>query len=290
MKTKKLLNLFGGALAFGTFGVLLYLENRRPLRRRVESKLRHGSRNLTIAGFAAVALQLVEQPIVAPLTKLIERKNIGLLKIVRLPRLLETILAVALMDYTLYVWHVLTHRLAFLWRFHLVHHIDLDLDTSTALRFHFGEIVVSAAWRAAQIVVIGVSPVSFAAWQMFLFPSILFHHSNVRLPRRLEKKLGRLVVTPRLHGIHHSTVRGETDSNWSSGLSVWDWLHGTLKTDVAQQEIIIGVPAYQKPEEVVLTKIVPLPFEKQKPDWEFQSASNYAEIQTNKFEFDRSHS
>lgn len=290
MKTKKLLNLFGGALALGTFGVLLYLENRRPLRRPVESKLKRGSRNLTIAGLAAVALQLAEQPVAAPLTKLVERKNVGLLKLVRLPRLLETITAVLLMDYTLYVWHVLTHRLSFLWRFHLVHHVDLDLDASTALRFHFGEIVVSAAWRAAQIVVIGVSPVSFAAWQVFLFPSILFHHSNVRLPIDWEEKISRLVVTPRMHGIHHSAERSESDSNWSSGLTVWDWLHGTLKTNAEREKIIIGVPAYQKPEEVVLTKIVPLPFGKQKRDWEFQPASNFNEIQTNKSELDSNHS
>jgi sterol desaturase/sphingolipid hydroxylase (fatty acid hydroxylase superfamily) len=290
MKTKKLLNLFGGAIALGTFGVLLYLENRRPLRRRVESKLTRNSRNLTIAGLAAIALQLAEQPIAAPLTKLVERKNIGLLKLVRLPGSLEAILAVLLMDYTLYVWHVLTHRLAFLWRFHLIHHIDLDLDASTALRFHFGEIIVSALWRAAQIVIIGVSPVSFAAWQMFLFPSILFHHSNVRLPIDWEEKISRLIVTPRLHGVHHSTEREETDSNWSSGLTVWDWLHGTLKTDVPQNEIIIGVPAYQERIEVGLTKIVPLPFGKQKSDWDFQPASNFNEIQTNKFELDNSHS
>ncbi len=273
MDKKRLLNLFGGAVTFGTFGVLLYLENHRPLRRRVESKLTRNSRNLMVAGLAAVALQLAEQPVVAPLTKLVERKNIGLLKLIRLPRLLETILAVVLMDYTLYAWHVLTHRIPFLWRFHLIHHVDLDLDASTALRFHFGEIIVSAAWRAAQIVVIGVSPLSFAAWQAFLFPSILFHHSNVRLPREVEKKLSRFVVTPRMHGIHHSVERSETDSNWSSGLTVWDWLHGTLKTNVEQKETIIGVPAYREPEQVALTKIVPMPFGKQKPTWEFQPES-----------------
>jgi len=103
---------------------------------------------------------------------------------------------------------------------------------------------------------------------LFLFPSILFHHSNVRLPAELEKKLGRFVVTPRLHGIHHSIVENETDSNWSSGLTVWDWLHGTLKIGASQNEITVGVPAYQNPDEVTLTKILPLPFKKQKADWQ----------------------
>lgn len=267
MVKNKFLKLLGVPLALGTFAALVWLENRRPLRRTVESKTIRNSRNLAIAGVAAAVLQLAERPVVEPLTKFVERKNWGLLKIVGLPRWLETVLAVVLLDYTLYLWHVLTHRVPFLWRFHVVHHIDLDLDTSTALRFHFAEMLISVVWRAGQIIIIGVSPLSFNVWQMFLFPSILFHHSNVRLPPDIEKKLNRFVVTPGMHGIHHSVVREETDSNWSSGLTVWDWLHGTLKRDVSQKEIIIGVPAYQNPADVLLPKMLKLPFEKQKSSW-----------------------
>ncbi|MGI9036314.1 MAG: sterol desaturase family protein [Pyrinomonadaceae bacterium] len=266
---KKILKFMSIPISLGAFGILLWLENRRPLRPSVESKIVRNTRNFAVAGLAAAALQIFEQPVVSPLTKLVERENLGLLKWARLPKFLETIFAVALLDYTLYIWHVLTHRIPFLWRFHLVHHVDLDLDASTAIRFHFGELIISVLWRASQILIIGVSPASFAAWQSFLFPSILFHHSNVELPPDLEKKLSRFIVTPRLHGIHHSTVRAETDSNWSSGLTVWDLLHGTLKTDVPQAKIIIGVPAYQNPSEVTLPKILPLPFEKQKNDWQF---------------------
>jgi len=96
----------------------------------------------------------------------------------------------------------------------------------------------------------------------------LFHHSNVRLPIEFEKRLRKFVVTPRLHGIHHSAVREEADSNWSSGLTVWDRLHGTYRDDVPQDEIIIGVPAYQNPNELTLPKILPLPFEAQRPSWQ----------------------
>ncbi len=265
---KKFLKLFSLPVALGTYGVLVWLENRRPLRDAVEPKLQRNARNLAVAGLAAVALQLAERPLAAPLTKLVERKNIGLLKIVRLPKVLETVLAVILLDYTLYLWHVLTHKIPLLWRFHLVHHVDLDMDASTALRFHFGELTISALWRSAQILVIGVSPAAYAAWQFLLFPEILFHHSNVALPAELERKISRFIVTPRLHGIHHSAVRDETNSNWSSGLTLWDRLHGTFKADGAQTEINIGVPAYQNPNDVTLTKILPLPFEKQRDDWQ----------------------
>lgn len=272
-RMKNFLKILSVPLALGALSALVWLENRRPLRRpTVEPKPVRSGRNLAVAALAAAALQIFEKPVAAPLAKLVERRNLGLLKIIRLPLWLEIGFAVVLMDYTLYLWHVLTHKVPFLWRFHLVHHVDLDLDASTALRFHFGELIISVLWRSMQILVIGVAPASLAAWQAFLFPSILFHHSNVRLPRGLEKMLQNFIVTPRLHGIHHSFIKEETDSNWSSGLTVWDRIHGTFKDDVPQQEIIIGVPAYQNPQQVILTEILRLPFEKQKSDWQLPEA------------------
>lgn len=256
-----------GALVLGAFGALVWLERQRPLRRERESKLVRSARNLAVAGVGAVALRLTEKPLTDRLTALVERRRWGLLKRARLPGWLEVALAVALLDYTLYLWHVLTHRVAWLWRFHVVHHIDLDLDATTALRFHFAELALSAPWRAAQILFVGVSPLSLSVWQTLLMLSILFHHSNVRLAVDIERMLNRFVVTPRMHGIHHSTAREETDSNWSSGLTLWDWLHGTLRLDAPQDEIEIGVPAYREPREVGLTEILTMPFGAERPTW-----------------------
>jgi sterol desaturase/sphingolipid hydroxylase (fatty acid hydroxylase superfamily) len=171
------------------------------------------------------------------------------------------------MDYTLYIWHVLMHRVPFLWRFHLPHHVDLDLDASTAVRFHAGELAIATGWRALQVTLIGVSPLSLSVWQTFVLLSVLFHHSNVRLPIQFEEKLVRIFVTPRMHGIHHSTIEEETNSNWSSGLTVWDWLHGTLRLNVPQDQITIGVPAYQNPDEVKLRQILEMPFAEQRQTW-----------------------
>jgi sterol desaturase/sphingolipid hydroxylase (fatty acid hydroxylase superfamily) len=267
MSSRKLPSWLSGALVLGAFGALLWFERKRPLRREVEPKLTRAARNLAVAASGAVALQLTEKPLVERLTALVERRRWGLLKRARLPLWLETAAAVVLLDYTLYLWHVLTHRLPFLWRFHVVHHVDLDLDATTALRFHFAELALSVPWRAAQILLIGVSPLSLSVWQTLLMVSILFHHSNVRLPVELERRLNLLFVTPRMHGIHHSTVREETDSNWSSGLTVWDVLHGTLRLDVPQDEITIGVPAYRDPRELELTKILAMPFGEERPTW-----------------------
>ncbi|MGI8837947.1 MAG: sterol desaturase family protein [Pyrinomonadaceae bacterium] len=257
-----------GSLILGAFGALLWFERRRPLRREVEPKLTRGARNLAVAGLGAVALQVTENPIAKWLTALVERRQLGLLKLVHLPVWLETALAVVLLDYTLYVWHVVTHKVPFLWRFHLPHHVDLDLDASTALRFHFGELVLSVPWRAGQIIGIGVSPLALSIWQTLLLLSILFHHSNIELPIAMERGLNRLIVTPRMHGIHHSIVEDETNSNWSSGLAMWDRLHRTIRLNVPQDEITIGVPAYQEPEDVELVKIIPMPFGGQQPKWQ----------------------
>jgi sterol desaturase/sphingolipid hydroxylase (fatty acid hydroxylase superfamily) len=260
-------------LVFGAFGLLAWLERRRPLRRTIEPKLRREARNVAFAAVSAAALRVTEKPAADALTALVERRRWGLLKLWRLPAWLEVALAVVLLDYTLYLWHVLAHRAPFLWRFHVVHHVDLDLDASTALRFHFAELVLSVPWRAAQILLIGVSPLALSVWQTFLFLSIMFHHSNVELPVGLERRLNRLFVTPRMHGIHHSVVQEETNSNWSSGLTVWDWLHGTLRLDVPQDDIRIGVPAYRDPVEVGLSNILKMPFGQERPTWQLPAAA-----------------
>lgn len=191
-----------------------------------------------------------------------------MLKRLDLPAWVEAPLAVILMDYALYLWHILLHRVPLLWRFHVAHHVDLDLDLTTALRFHFGELTLSVPWRAAQIVLLGASPLSLSCWQTATFLSVLFHHSNVKLPVALERRLNRFIVTPRMHGIHHSIVPEETGSNWSSGLTLWDRLHGTLRLDVPQDAITIGVPAYRQPDELTLRKVLAMPFGRRRTAWQ----------------------
>lgn len=259
-RQQRLPGWLSGLVVIGTFLVLSYWERRRPLRRRVEPSGQRTGRNLMIAGFTSLALQMTERPLISRLSRLVTQRNLGLLKQLPLPLWFEIPLAVVLMDYTLYWWHVLTHRLSWLWRFHVVHHIDWDLDVSTAIRFHFAEMVCSVGWRAGQVVLIGVSPLPLSIWQTLLLVSVMFHHSNVALPLAFERRLVQWVVTPRMHGIHHSLVHEETNSNWSSGFTIWDWLHGTLKLDVPQRRVIIGVPAYRQPDDITLLRLLLLPF------------------------------
>ncbi len=255
-------------LICGTFATLLWLEHRRPLRRQTERKLTRNIRNLALAAFSAVAIRLTERPVTDPLTQFIERNQWGLVKRLQLPPWLEVALSVLLLDYTLYLWHVLTHKVPMLWRFHRVHHADLDLDASTALRFHCIEMMLSVPWRAAQVLAIGVTPLTLWLWQTATLVAILFHHSNVKIPLYIERWLCCLIVTPRMHGIHHSMVHAETDANWSTIFAFPDYLHRTRKLNVPQQAVIIGVPAYRDPQELTLVKIMAMPFRKQRPTWQ----------------------
>ena len=165
-----------------------------------------------------------------------------------------------LLDYTLYLWHWLNHRAPLLWRFHAVHHVDLDLDTTTGLRFHFGELAMAAGFRAAQVLLLGVDRETLRLWQQMLVLSVVFHHSNLELPIDVEERLTKFVVTPRMHGIHHSTRADETDSNYSSLLSCWDRLHRSLRLDVPHDAVTIGVAGFSAPEDVTLARSLLLPF------------------------------
>ena len=255
------------AVAAATFVPLVAFELLRPLRPETEPKARRIGRNVAIAVLAFGVVALLQTPALHALWPWMEARRLGLLHHVQWPRAVEVVVAVVLLDYTLWHWHWLNHRVPFLWRFHLVHHADRDLDASTALRFHFGEMALSVPWRVLQVVVIGADAGSLGLWQALLLPSILFHHSNVRLPAALERVLVRVIVTPRMHGIHHSTWRNETNSNWSSLLSAWDYLHGTVLLGVPQREIAIGVPAYQRPGELTLGRMLALPFRRRGDDW-----------------------
>lgn len=240
---------------------LTALEALHPLRRAVEDKARRAVRNLAFSALGAVAIQLVEMPLALWLAALVERHGWGLLPHLPLPSALRCVLAVLLMDYTLYIWHVIVHKAPALWRLHRVHHADLDLDASTALRFHFAEHLASVPYRLAQVLLLGVTPAQFLIWQAFLMANVLFHHSNLRLPLRVERALARVIMTPRLHGIHHSSAVEDRESNWSSGFSLWDRLHGTYLSEVLQDSIVIGLVEYRDPDQVRFARLVTMPLD-----------------------------
>ena len=248
------------ALLLVAAGAVLLLERKRRARPHVERPLTHVGRNLVVAGLAAATVHLCETPVVVPLARTVARRGWGVTSMIGGPPWLRDVVAVVLLDYTLYFWHIVVHRLPWLWRFHVVHHVDLDLDASTGLRFHAGELAASIPWRAAQILAIGVTPRALAVWQSLTIGSVLFHHSNTEFSDRCERRLWWIVATPRMHAIHHSIDPTQLQSNFSSGLAIWDHLHGTARLDARASDVTVGVPGYLDEASVTLTRILDLPF------------------------------
>ena len=255
-----------GALGLVVLAVLFVAESRAPLRRRVRPRGERLAVNVVLALIAGLVVRLAVVPVGLAVAGAAERGAFGLLHRLVLPPAAAWVVAILLLDYTMYLWHRLNHRMPLLWRFHLVHHTDLDLDVSTALRFHAGELLLSCGWRAAQVALIGPPVPLVVVFEAVFETATAFHHSNWRLPQALDRALASVVVTPRMHGIHHSTLEVETNSNWSVMLSWWDRLHRTLRLERSgEPPLVIGLPAYRAPLGPV--SLLTLPFTHQRPAW-----------------------
>ena len=167
------------------------------------------------------------------------------------------LLDLLLLDFLIYWWHRANHVVPFLWRFHQVHHLDRFLDTTSALRFHFGEILLSAAARAGVIVLLDIPFQSILIFEALVLLATIFHHSNLRLPARLEAVLSRIFVTPSIHWVHHHAVRRDTDSNYATVLSLWDPLFGSRSGTRRSTDLEIGVEGRR---ELTLPRLLWAPF------------------------------
>lgn len=255
-----------GLVAAATL-LFLLVERVLPLRAQRVPWLRELAVNLALSALAFCASAVLVRPAVFAAMGWSGPRELGLAHLVELPPLARGFLVFLLLDLTFYYWHRLNHQWPALWRFHNVHHCDPDLGVSTSFRFHFGEVALSAVFRVLQVTVIGASLPAYALYEAVFQLNTLFHHSNVRLPIRLERGLNRFLVTPRMHGIHHSQVREETDSNYSVVLPWWDWLHRTLRLNVPQSRIVIGVPGYAAAKDNRIGSLLTMPFRRQRDYW-----------------------
>jgi sterol desaturase/sphingolipid hydroxylase (fatty acid hydroxylase superfamily) len=248
-------------------GLLFGLERLVPLRRQTRSLWARVFVNLGISAVTFFAASMLVKPAAMAALHWASNRPFGLLHVWSLPAPLTAALGFLLMDLSFYYWHVANHRISLLWRFHNVHHIDPDLDVTTAFRFHFGEVAMSAGFRVMQIILTGVSLGVYAVYELVFQANTAFHHSNVRLPIRLERLLNKLLVTPRMHGLHHSQIQAENNSNYGVVFPWWDRLHRTLGLNIAQSEVVIGVAGYSRPEDNQIWNVLRLPFCKQRDYW-----------------------
>ncbi len=264
MKSVPFLDYVGTPFFLALFGPLFWMQWRRPLRRPNFSALRRLGRNFIFSapGFAIARVAMIPIPLATALWA--EQHHFGLLHWLSLPRWLAIVAGILAMDWAYYWWHYANHLVPVLWRFHNVHHTDLDLDVSTAARFHFGEIALSLPFRVGVVVLLGIPFLALIIFELIFESATIFHHSNWRLPLALERALNHIIVTPRMHGIHHSIVQRETNSNWGTIFCWWDTIHRSLRRDIAQSEITIGVAAFRDEDELTLGKLLMLPFRPQR--------------------------
>ena len=251
----------------GIFAAFFIVERFFPLRRTRASLLARLLINVAISGLAFLTAMMVVRPSASGALAWASRESFGLVPLVPAPAWAQCVLGFVLLDLSFYYWHVLNHRIPLLWRFHNVHHIDPDLDVSTGFRFHFGEVLMSTVFRVTQVSLIGMSFATFAAYEFVFQANTLFHHSNVRLPIHMERLLNAVLVTPRMHGVHHSQVRRETNANFGVVFRWWDALHRTIRLNIPQSTIEIGVAGYSRPEDNRFWFALTLPFRKQRDYW-----------------------
>jgi sterol desaturase/sphingolipid hydroxylase (fatty acid hydroxylase superfamily) len=265
MKLPPLLDAVGQPLLAGLVLALLFLQWRYPLRRQHFSLLRRLIRNyvVSIPGFVVVRLAMLPIPLAVAVWA--QHRHLGLLHWLGLQGWIAAVAGFVLMDYAYWWWHWANHMVPFFWRFHNVHHTDLDMDVTTAARFHFGEIFFSIGFLSVVLLAFGIAPLTFIVFFIAFEAAVCFHHSNWRLPIGLERILNLVIVTPRMHGIHHSIVERETNSNWGTIFCWWDKLHRTLRRDVPQNAVTIGVAAFRDEHELTLGKLLAMPFRGQRP-------------------------
>lgn len=257
--------------------LLFMLETKFQLRKRIQKRFSRIVINVFVSIPAFVLLRFAFLPIIVWLAFKNQDWQFGLNYFYSSPLWAMSIIAFLILDYGNYLWHILNHKIPFLWRFHLVHHTDLDMDITTAFRFHFGELIGSVFFRGGVTLLSGASPVLVLVYEIIFEAATQFHHSNWKLPLAFEQILNKLIVTPRMHGLHHSVVKQETDSNYSVIFSFWDRLHRTATLENLNKEVVLGVPSYNKPEELTIGFLLKLPFTKIR-SWKKAEAANTHEI------------
>lgn len=252
---------------FGVFlGIFLLMaawELYRPKRRLSLERRRRWPVNLGLAALN-VGVMRVSIGAAAWMAALwAAQQQIGLFNVLPVPHEFSIALSLLLLDLAIYAQHVAAHRWRWFWRLHQVHHTDLDFDTTTAVRFHPLEIMLSMLYKVVLVLVLGAEPAAVMAFEVILNGCALFNHGNVGLPPAVERWLRYWLVTPDMHRIHHSALKTETDSNFGFSLSCWDRLFKTYCADSQQPQTVmtIGLSGFRDEQELSLSKLLLLPFQ-----------------------------
>lgn len=253
------------------FGVLILMavwEVLAPRRAANVSKIVRWGNNLGLVVFNSVLLRLIFPTAAVGVTIFASEHSWGLLNYVQLPSVAAVAISIVVMDFVIYVQHILMHAIPALWRLHRVHHADLDYDFTTGVRFHPLEIIVSMLIKFVAILLLGPPVAAVVIFEIILNASSMFNHGNIKLPAALDRILRLLIVTPDMHRIHHSVEEDESNQNFGFNLSLWDRFFGTYRKQprAGHEEMVVGIQNYRGLRDVTLIQgLLLLPF-RNKPD------------------------
>ncbi len=247
---------------FGILIIMFFWEVFAPRRPLITSKITRWVSNLGLVAVDSIILRLLFPAALTGVAILAQQRGWGLFNQFQLSNLFKIILSVLILDLVIYLQHVMFHAAPLLWRLHMVHHSDMDIDVTTGVRFHPIEIILSMGIKMTAVFLIGAPPASVLIFEVILNGTSMFNHGNVRFSQRIDSFLRLLVVTPEMHRVHHSTIRWETNSNLGFNFPWWDRLFGTYRPQPAKGhlEMTIGLDQYKEPGKLTLPWLIVLPF------------------------------
>jgi sterol desaturase/sphingolipid hydroxylase (fatty acid hydroxylase superfamily) len=246
----------------GVLGLMAGWEIFRPRRRLTTSKPRRWAANLSVVALNTLVVRLLFASGAVGAASAVTERGWGLLNSLGWPTWLEFLLAVAALDFVLYLQHVMFHAVPAFWRFHMMHHADLDVDVTTGARFHPVEVILSMFIKLAAVAAIGPAPAAVIAFEVLLNATSMFNHSNVWMPETVDRVFRWVVVTPDMHRVHHSILPRETNTNFGFNLPWWDRLLGTYRAAPAlgQEGMALGLEQFRDQARLTLVGMLVLPF------------------------------
>lgn len=246
----------------GVLAAMLLWEQLAPRRAPEAGNALRRLNNLALVASDTLLVRLLFPVLAVGFASEMERRGIGLFNVTALPHWLAVLLAIVLLDLVIYWQHRLFHSVPLFWRLHRVHHADPALDTTTALRFHPLEIMVSMLIKLAVVAALGPPPLAVLLFEVILNATAMFNHGNITLPAGIERPLSWLLVTPDLHRVHHSVHRDEMNRNFGFNLSLWDRLFGSLAAlpRDGHDGMVIGLKEFRSARAQWLDRLLLQPF------------------------------
>ncbi len=258
------------AFFFGALMLFAIWELIAPKRKLMVSKIKRWSSNISIIVINSILIRLLFPAALIGAAYYALQHHYGLFNITQINYTITIITSVIFLDFVIYLQHVMFHAVPLFWRFHRMHHVDLDIDVTTGVRFHPIEILISLFIKFAAVMIIGAPLLAVIIFEILLNTITLFNHSNIQMPRIIDRIIRAVIVTPDMHRVHHSEIPNETNSNFGFNLSIWDRFCGTFEDQpsLGHTNMIIGIKEIREPKYCVnLLGMLILPFIKGKSNY-----------------------